>query len=84
MPEAKPKKTSVLHILHVIYPGRITVSSSLGPVIWAEVEDTIRVTFHNKGEHPLSIEPVGVRVSKSNEGTYYASNPQSKSEYSTR
>uniref|UniRef100_A0A671E758 ferroxidase n=1 Tax=Rhinolophus ferrumequinum TaxID=59479 RepID=A0A671E758_RHIFE len=50
----------------------------LGPVIWAEVEDTIRVTFHNKGEHPLSIEPVGVRVSKSNEGTYYASNPQSK------
>ncbi|KAF6384558.1 ceruloplasmin [Rhinolophus ferrumequinum] len=48
----------------------------LGPVIWAEVEDTIRVTFHNKGEHPLSIEPVGVRVSKSNEGTYYASNPQ--------
>ncbi|XP_019486255.1 PREDICTED: ceruloplasmin isoform X1 [Hipposideros armiger] len=50
----------------------------LGPVIWAEVGDTIRVTFYNKGEYPLSIEPVGVRVSKSNEGTYYASNPQSK------
>lgn len=52
----------------------------LGPVIWAEVGDTIKVTFHNKGEHPLSIEPVGLRVSKSNEGTYYASNPQSKRE----
>ncbi|XP_066096925.1 ceruloplasmin isoform X1 [Saccopteryx bilineata] len=51
----------------------------LGPVIWAEVGDTIRVTFRNKGAHPLSIEATGVRVSKSNEGTYYASshNPQS-------
>ncbi|XP_070094394.1 ceruloplasmin isoform X4 [Equus przewalskii] len=45
----------------------------LGPVIWAEVGDTIRVTFHNKGAHPLSIEPIGVRFSKSNEGTYYES-----------
>uniref|UniRef100_A0A452QU46 ferroxidase n=1 Tax=Ursus americanus TaxID=9643 RepID=A0A452QU46_URSAM len=40
----------------------------LGPVIWAEVGDTIRVTFHNKGAYPLSIEPIGVRVSKNNEG----------------
>uniref|UniRef100_A0A452QU53 ferroxidase n=1 Tax=Ursus americanus TaxID=9643 RepID=A0A452QU53_URSAM len=45
----------------------------LGPVIWAEVGDTIRVTFHNKGAYPLSIEPIGVRVSKNNEGTYYTS-----------
>ncbi|XP_075412020.1 ceruloplasmin isoform X2 [Tenrec ecaudatus] len=44
----------------------------LGPVIWAEVGDTIRVTFRNKGPFPLSIEPVGVRVSKNQEGTYYA------------
>nr|XP_035971510.1 ceruloplasmin isoform X2 [Halichoerus grypus] len=53
----------------------------LGPVIWAEVGDTIRVTFHNKGAYPLSIEPTGVRVSKNNEGTYYTSlhNPLSES-----
>ncbi|XP_078288378.1 ceruloplasmin isoform X1 [Panthera onca] len=53
----------------------------LGPVIWAEVGDTIRVTFHNKGTYPLSIEPIGVRVSKDNEGSYYAShhNPSSGS-----
>ncbi|XP_004834476.1 ceruloplasmin isoform X1 [Heterocephalus glaber] len=44
----------------------------LGPVIWAEVGDTIKVTFHNKGPYPLSIEPTGVRFSKDNEGTYYA------------
>nr|XP_025736533.1 ceruloplasmin isoform X2 [Callorhinus ursinus] len=53
----------------------------LGPVIWAEVGDTIRVTFHNRGAYPLSIEPTGVRVSKNNEGTYYTSvhNPLSGS-----
>nr|KAF6477346.1 ceruloplasmin [Molossus molossus] len=45
----------------------------LGPVIWAEVGDTVRVTFRNKGAYPLSIEPVGVSVSKSNEGAHYAS-----------
>ncbi|KAB1284100.1 Ceruloplasmin [Camelus dromedarius] len=57
----------------------------LGPVIWTEVEDTIRVTFHNKGAHPLSIEPIGVRVSKSNEGTHYSSSsgsvPSSSASY---
>uniref|UniRef100_A0A8D0U5R6 ferroxidase n=1 Tax=Sus scrofa TaxID=9823 RepID=A0A8D0U5R6_PIG len=52
----------------------------LGPVIWAEVGDTIRVTFRNKGAYPLSIEPTGVRVSKSQEGTYYASHYISSSE----
>ncbi|XP_004405862.1 PREDICTED: ceruloplasmin-like isoform 3 [Odobenus rosmarus divergens] len=53
----------------------------LGPVIWAEVGDTIRVTFHNRGAYPLSIEPTGVRVSKNNEGTYYTSfhNPLNES-----
>ncbi|XP_007938398.2 ceruloplasmin [Orycteropus afer afer] len=56
----------------------------LGPVIWAEVGDIIRVTFHNKAAYPLSIEPIGVRVSKNNEGTYYASHgsvPPSSSSY---
>uniref|UniRef100_A0A2K6E5U9 Ceruloplasmin n=1 Tax=Macaca nemestrina TaxID=9545 RepID=A0A2K6E5U9_MACNE len=53
----------------------------LGPVIWAEVGDTIRVTFHNKGAYPLSMEPIGVRFNKNNEGTYYSPhyNPQSGS-----
>lgn len=56
-------------------------SFSKCPVIWAEVGDTIRVTFRNKGAYPLSIEPIGLRVNKNNEGTYYASryNPQNES-----
>lgn len=73
-------KENVLWIAYVIYQGRIIIFSlSLGPVIWAEVEDTIRVTFHNKGAYPLSIEAIGVRVDKSNEGTFYATH--SGSEY---
>ncbi|XP_062069237.1 ceruloplasmin isoform X2 [Lepus europaeus] len=49
----------------------------LGPVIWAEVGDTIKVTFKNKGPFPLSIEPTGVRFSKDNEGTFYTSHSSS-------
>ncbi|XP_062947427.1 ceruloplasmin isoform X2 [Cynocephalus volans] len=51
----------------------------LGPVIWAEVGDTIRVTFYNKGAYPLSIQPTGVRFSKDNEGTYYSLHNNSSS-----
>ncbi|XP_040125872.2 ceruloplasmin isoform X2 [Ictidomys tridecemlineatus] len=53
----------------------------LGPIIWAEVGDTIKVTFYNKGPYPLSIEPTGVRFSKENEGTFYAQhyNPPTES-----
>lgn len=47
-------------------------SLSLGPVIWAEVGDIIKVTFHNKGKYPLSIQPTGVRFTVENEGTFYA------------
>uniref|UniRef100_A0A5F4VR85 Ceruloplasmin n=1 Tax=Callithrix jacchus TaxID=9483 RepID=A0A5F4VR85_CALJA len=51
----------------------------LGPVIWAEVGDMIRVTFHNKGAYPLSIEPIGVRFNKNNEGTHYSSHYNTQS-----
>ncbi|XP_038202856.1 ceruloplasmin isoform X2 [Arvicola amphibius] len=44
----------------------------LGPVIWAEVGDIIKVTFHNKGKYPLSIQPTGVRFTVENEGTFFA------------
>ncbi|KAH0519623.1 Helicase-like transcription factor [Microtus ochrogaster] len=44
----------------------------LGPVIWAEVGDIIKVTFHNNGKYPLSIQPTGVRFTVENEGTFYA------------
>lgn len=43
----------------------------LGPVIKAEVGDTLKVTFYNNGTLPLSMQPHGLRYSKSNEGSYY-------------
>ncbi|XP_044526781.1 ceruloplasmin [Gracilinanus agilis] len=45
----------------------------LGPVIRAEVGDTIKVTFLNKSPFPLSIQSTGVRFTKHNEGSHYNS-----------
>ncbi len=43
----------------------------LGPVIRAEVGDTIRVVFRNHGTHPYSMHPHGVFYTKANEGAPY-------------
>lgn len=43
----------------------------LGPVIRAEVGDTIRVIFRNNASHPFSIQPHGLSYSKRNEGASY-------------
>lgn len=44
----------------------------LGPVIRAEVGDTIKVVFKNNCSIPASIHPHGVFYSKANEGALYA------------
>ncbi|XP_029796663.1 ceruloplasmin-like [Suricata suricatta] len=43
----------------------------LGPVIKAEVGQTIRITFYNNASMPLSMHPHGLRYNKSNEGSFY-------------
>uniref|UniRef100_F6T396 ferroxidase n=1 Tax=Monodelphis domestica TaxID=13616 RepID=F6T396_MONDO len=43
----------------------------LGPVIAVEVGETVKVTFLNRGGHSMSIQPHGVRFTKSNEGSNY-------------
>jgi len=43
----------------------------LGPVISAEVGDTIRVVFRNNGSRPYSIHPHGVFYTKASEGVGY-------------
>lgn len=43
----------------------------LGPVIHAEVGDTIRVVFRNRADRPYSIHPHGVFYTKANEGVRY-------------
>ena len=44
----------------------------LGPLIRAEVGDTIRVVFRNKTRHPASMHPHGVFYNKDSEGAPYA------------
>ena len=44
----------------------------LGPVIHAEVGDTIKVVFTNKASRPYSIHPHGVFYTKAHEGVPYA------------
>jgi hephaestin len=43
----------------------------LGPVLRAEVGDTIRVTFKNNGSHSFSMHPHGVFYAKHSEGAGY-------------
>ena len=43
----------------------------LGPILHAEVGDTIKVVFKNNGTHPYSIHPHGVLYQKDSEGTSY-------------
>ena len=42
-----------------------------GPIIHAEVGDTIKITFKNNGTHPYSLHPHGVRYEKASEGSSY-------------
>lgn len=44
---------------------------TLGPVVRAEVGDTIKVVFRNKTRFPFSMHPHGVFYSKSSEGALY-------------
>src|ERR1035441_10084759 len=43
----------------------------LGPILRAEVGDTIRVIFKNNATHPYSMHPHGVFYDKSSEGALY-------------
>jgi len=44
----------------------------VGPVLHAEVGDTIEVVFRNNGTHPYSVHPHGVFYDKASEGSAYA------------
>jgi len=44
----------------------------LGPIIRAEVGDTVEVHFLNRTQYPLTIHPHGLRYTKQHEGAVYA------------
>ena len=43
----------------------------LGPIIRAQVGDTIKITFFNRSRQPAGLHPHGVRYDKNNEGANY-------------
>src|SRR5260370_4234436 len=50
----------------------------LGPIMHAEVGDTLKVIFKNNGTHPFSMHPHSVFYDKDSEGAPYAEMPASK------
>ncbi|XP_021054295.1 coagulation factor V [Mus pahari] len=50
---------------------RASNSGLLGPTLYAEVGDIIKVHFRNKADKPLSIHPQGIKYSKFSEGASY-------------
>jgi FtsP/CotA-like multicopper oxidase with cupredoxin domain len=46
----------------------------LGPILRAEVGDTIKVVFKNKASRPYSVHPHGLFYEKASEGSMYADN----------
>ena len=52
-------------------PARDAYLGALGPIIHAEVGDTIKIVFMNHGTHPYSLHPHGVFYKKASEGSPY-------------
>jgi len=44
----------------------------VGPIIHAQVGDTLKIVFRNNGTHPYSLHPHGVFYEKASEGSAYA------------
>ncbi|XP_039097822.1 coagulation factor V [Hyaena hyaena] len=51
---------------------RSKISGLLGPTLYAEVGDIMKVHFKNKADKPLSIHPQGIKYSKFSEGASYS------------
>nr|XP_035953886.1 coagulation factor V isoform X4 [Halichoerus grypus] len=51
---------------------RSKTSGLLGPTLYAEVGDMVKVHFKNKADKPVSIHPQGIKYSKSSEGASYS------------
>uniref|UniRef100_A0A2K6FGC7 Coagulation factor V n=1 Tax=Propithecus coquereli TaxID=379532 RepID=A0A2K6FGC7_PROCO len=50
---------------------RSGISGLLGPTLYAEVGDIMKIHFKNKADKPLSIHPQGIKYSKFSEGASY-------------
>lgn len=53
-------------------PAQDAYLGIVGPIVHAEVGDTIKIVFRNHGTHPYSLHPHGVFYKKASEGSGYA------------
>ncbi|XP_053515284.1 coagulation factor V isoform X2 [Artibeus jamaicensis] len=74
-----PSATSFKKIVYREYEAyfqkekpRSRTSGLLGPTLYAEVGDIMKVHFKNKADKPLSIHPQGIKYSKFSEGASYS------------
>ena len=49
----------------------LAANGRLGPLIYAETLDTVKVVFYNRADRDLSLHPHGLRVGKGFEGVFY-------------
>uniref|UniRef100_A0A8C3WXD6 Coagulation factor V n=1 Tax=Catagonus wagneri TaxID=51154 RepID=A0A8C3WXD6_9CETA len=77
-PSSSPFATSFKKIVYREYEAyfqkekpRSRMSGLLGPTLYAEVGDIMKVHFKNKADKPLSIHPQGIKYSKFSEGASY-------------
>ncbi|KAF6074438.1 coagulation factor V [Phyllostomus discolor] len=75
---SNPSATSFKKIVYREYEAyfekekpRSRTSGLLGPTLYAEVGDIMRVHFKNNADKPLSIHPQGIKYSKFSEGASY-------------
>ncbi|KAM6218339.1 coagulation factor V [Rhynchocyon petersi] len=82
-----PSETSFKKIVYREYEPyfrkekpRSSISGLLGPTLYGEAGDTIKVHFKNKADKPVSIHPQGIKYSKLSEGAGYLdhTSPQEK------
>ncbi|XP_068841703.1 coagulation factor V isoform X3 [Capricornis sumatraensis] len=76
---SKPFETSFKKIVYREYEAyfqkekpQSRTSGLLGPTLYAEVGDIMKVHFKNKAHKPLSIHPQGIKYSKFSEGASYS------------
>lgn len=50
----------------------LAANGRLGPLIYAETMDTVKVVFYNRADRDLSLHPHGLRVGKGFEGVFYS------------
>ena len=59
------------HTFSIKTASTLAATGRLGPLIYAESLDTVKVVFYNRADRDLSLHPHALRVGKGFEGVFY-------------